>query len=127
VFLRLDLEDLSSVKKSAEEFLAKKERLDVLFNNADVNNPPSNQKSKQGYEMQLGVNTLAPYLFTTLLTPSLVRTTKTTPCGWTRVVWISSPAAYLFSTPGGLDVTKLDYKKELPRSYKCEQGRKCSP
>ena len=34
VFHQLDLGDLQAVKKSAEAFLAKESRLDVLFNNA---------------------------------------------------------------------------------------------
>ena len=34
VFLELDLSDLRSVRKAAEEFLSKESRLDVLFNNA---------------------------------------------------------------------------------------------
>ena len=34
VILQLDLADLVSVRKAAEEFLEKEERLDVLFNNA---------------------------------------------------------------------------------------------
>lgn len=34
LFLELDLADLSSVKKSAEEFLSKEHELHILFNNA---------------------------------------------------------------------------------------------
>ena len=36
IFLHLDLADLASVKKSAEEFLGKETHLHVLFNNACV-------------------------------------------------------------------------------------------
>lgn len=36
VFLKLDLSDLSTIKASAEEFLEKEEKLDVLWNNAGV-------------------------------------------------------------------------------------------
>lgn len=38
ILLHLDLADLHSVKKAAEEFLSKEERLDILFNNACVQN-----------------------------------------------------------------------------------------
>jgi retinol dehydrogenase 12 len=40
VILHLDLADLDSVKKAAEEFLSKEGRLDILFNNAYVINAP---------------------------------------------------------------------------------------
>jgi len=34
VFLRLDLDDLTTIKSSAQEFLSKEKQLDVLWNNA---------------------------------------------------------------------------------------------
>jgi retinol dehydrogenase-12 len=46
VSLKLDLADLSSIKASAEEFLAKEERLDVLVHNAGVMTPPAGSKTK---------------------------------------------------------------------------------
>lgn len=33
IFLQLDLADLRSVRKSAEEFLSEEKKLDILFNN----------------------------------------------------------------------------------------------
>ena len=46
-FLQLDLDDLSTIKRSAEEFLSKESRLDVLVNNAGVMVPPAGSKTKQ--------------------------------------------------------------------------------
>lgn len=46
-YLPLDLDDLSGIKKSAEEFLAKETRLDVLWNNAGVMVPPAGSETKQ--------------------------------------------------------------------------------
>jgi retinol dehydrogenase 12 len=88
VFLRLDLDDLTTIKKSAEEFLAKETRLDVLWNNAGVMIPPQGSKTKQGYELQLGTNNVAPFLFTKFLTPLLVETAKSATKGSVRVLWV---------------------------------------
>jgi retinol dehydrogenase-12 len=46
-FLHLDLADLSSTKKSADEFLGRERRLDVLWHNAGVMFPPVGSKTKQ--------------------------------------------------------------------------------
>jgi retinol dehydrogenase 12 len=118
VYLHLDLEDLSTIKASAEEFLGKEDRLDVLWNNAGVMNTPAGSKTKQGYELQLGTNNIAPFLFTKLLTPVLVETAKTAPKGSVKVVWVSSSAAEMIAPVGGVDMNNLDYKKDLPRWMK---------
>jgi retinol dehydrogenase-12 len=57
-FLKLDLADLSTINKSAEEFMAKESRLDVLVNNAGVMFPPAGEKDEQGHELQMGTNVL---------------------------------------------------------------------
>ena len=110
----LDLADLPSVKRSADAFLAKESRLDVLWNNAGVMLPPAGSRTKQGYELQLGTNCLGPFLFTKLLTPLLVRTAKDAPTGSVRAVWLSSSVAELASPKGGLDMSDLEYKKAKP-------------
>jgi retinol dehydrogenase-12 len=46
-FLKLDLADLSTIKASAEEFLSKEQRLDVLWNNAGVMWPAIGSKTAQ--------------------------------------------------------------------------------
>jgi retinol dehydrogenase 12 len=79
IFLYLDLEDLTTIKGSVQEFLSKEDRLDVLWNNAGVMGPVPGLKTKQGYELQLGTNTVAPFLFTKLLIPILMHTAKKSP------------------------------------------------
>lgn len=49
VFLKLDLNDLNTIKVSAEEFLNKEQRLDVLWNNVI---PPQGSQTKRKYELQ---------------------------------------------------------------------------
>lgn len=118
VFLRLDLNDLATIRASANDFLGKEKRLDVLWNNAGVMAPPQGSKTKQGYELQLGTNNLAPFLFTKLLTPILASTAKTSPSGSVRVVWVSSSMAELASPQGGVDFANLDYKIDKSASHK---------
>jgi retinol dehydrogenase-12 len=86
--------------------------LDVLWNNAGVMVPPQGSKTKQGYELQLGTNDVAPFLFTKLLTPTLVNTAKESSPGAVRVVWVSSSVAEGASPKSGLDLSNLDYKKD---------------
>ncbi len=112
IFLKLDLDDLTTIKASAEEFLSKESTLDVLWNNAGVMIPPQGSKTKQGYELQLGTNNVAPFLFTKLLTPTLISSAKLKPPGAVRVVWTSSSAAESFSPKGGIDMDNLGYKKD---------------
>ncbi|KAI1144376.1 short-chain dehydrogenase [Hypoxylon sp. FL0543] len=118
-FLRLDLSDLTTIKESAETFLAKEKRLHVLFNNAGVMMPPQGSKSPQGYELQIATNNLGPFLFTKLLTPTLAETAKLSPEGSVRVIWVSSSAAEtLIPVKGGIDLDNLDYKKDIFYAYK---------
>lgn len=112
VFLPLDLADLTTIRHSVDEFLAKEAKLHVLFNNAGVMNPPNGSKTAQGYELQLGVNNLGTFLLTKLLTPTLVRTARAEPDAPSsvRVVWVSSSAAEALQAPrGGVDLSNLDY------------------
>ncbi|KAJ7476685.1 NAD(P)-binding protein [Mycena latifolia] len=70
-FLELDLADLRSVRKAAEDYLAKESRLDILFNNGGVMIPPNDQLTAQGYDLQFGTNVIGHFMFTELLLPAL--------------------------------------------------------
>ena len=72
VWLPLDLGDLDSVRTAAE-IAAKEPRIDVLINNAGVMNPPL-MRTKQGFELQFGVNHLGVFALTNLLLPKLAET-----------------------------------------------------
>jgi len=71
-FLPLDLADLDSVRRAAE-LAAQEPRIDVLINNAGVMIPPL-MRTKQGFELQFGVNHLGTFALTSLLLPKLAQT-----------------------------------------------------
>jgi len=62
----LDLADLSSVRAAAEETRSKVTKLDALINNAGIMQTPQ-QKTADGFEMQLGTNHLGHFLLDGLL------------------------------------------------------------
>ncbi len=62
----LDLADLASVRKAAEEVLTRWDRLDVLVNNAG-GTWSARQETTQGFEYTFGVNHLGHFYLTNLL------------------------------------------------------------
>ncbi|KAK7699687.1 short-chain alcohol dehydrogenase [Diaporthe eres] len=113
--LVLDLADLSTIKASAEVFTSAESRFHVLFNNAGYMGPENGvEQTLQGYEMHFGVNCVGPFLFTKLLTPTLIvtaRDTATAP-GTVRVIFSSSFAADIFcdkNTNSIVDVDNLEF------------------
>ena len=110
-FLHLDLADLSTIKKSADEFKAKETRLDTLTNNAGVMNTAPKSKTPQGHEMQLGTNCLGPWLFTQQLLPLLQRTAAEAPKNSVRVTWAASLATW-YSPRNGV---AFDSKTQQPK------------
>lgn len=96
VFLHLDLADLHSVKSCAEEFLSRETRLHALYNNAGVMQPPYKKLTKQGYDLQFGVNVLGHFYLTKLLLPILLSTAQTSREKHVRVINLSSLAHVYF-------------------------------
>jgi retinol dehydrogenase-12 len=68
-FLRVDVSDLSDVRRAAAEFLAQRRPLDVLVNNAGVAGTRS--LSPQGFDRTYATNHIGPFLLTNLLLPAL--------------------------------------------------------
>ena len=81
----LDLGDLSSVRTFAAAVLRDHPRLDIMINNAGVMAPPLS-RTKDGHELQFGVNFLGHFLLTSLLEPALIAS------GRARLVSVSSIA-----------------------------------
>jgi len=94
VFLELDLSNLASVRKAAEDFMSKEKELHILFNNAGVMWAPCELLTADGYDLQFGTNVVGHFFFTKLLIPALVAGKDTSPDHHARVVTTSSGAAY---------------------------------
>jgi NAD(P)-dependent dehydrogenase (short-subunit alcohol dehydrogenase family) len=90
---QLDLADLSSVRRFADEW---DEDLDVLINNAGVMAVP-HQRSADGYEMQFATNHLGHFALTNLLLPHITD----------RVVTVSSGAHRM----GRIDLADLNWER----------------
>ncbi|MEX0309896.1 MAG: SDR family NAD(P)-dependent oxidoreductase [Tateyamaria sp.] len=65
-----DLSDLSAVRRLADDVRARHDTLDVLINNAGVLKAPRTVL-ENGQDIRFVVNTLAPFLLTDLLLPSI--------------------------------------------------------
>jgi NAD(P)-dependent dehydrogenase (short-subunit alcohol dehydrogenase family) len=100
VFQALDLADLESVRRFADGFAKAHDRLDLLINNAGVMVPPDS-RTKQGFELQLGVNHLGHFALTNALLDPL----RATPGA--RVVSVSSIAHRM----GKMDFEDLDFAR----------------
>lgn len=73
--MALDLADLESVGRFAQEFAQRFSTLHILANNAGVMAIPYRQ-TKQGFEMQFGTNHLGHFALTGLLLPTILKTDK---------------------------------------------------
>ena len=80
----LDLADLDSVRRSADEVLQRDGTLDLLVNNAGVMAVPQRRTTAQGFELQMGTNHLGHFALTGLLLPALLR------AAGSRVVTVTS-------------------------------------
>jgi len=110
-FLLLDLADLTTIKKCANEFLEKEVRLDVLVLNAGLMFPPEGEKSVQGHEIQMGVCVLGHFLLAELLVPILTTTSAISPKNSVRTIWPSSVGIEVFGPQGGITFTDSNIPK----------------
>jgi NAD(P)-dependent dehydrogenase (short-subunit alcohol dehydrogenase family) len=103
--LALDLADLDSVQRLADQVLIRDEGLDVLVNNAGVMGVPDQQSTAQGIELQFGTNHLGHFALTGRLLPALLHRPGS------RVVTVSSVMHRL----GRLDLGDLNSQRRYRR------------
>jgi NAD(P)-dependent dehydrogenase (short-subunit alcohol dehydrogenase family) len=103
--MELDLASLASVRRFAEAFLAKHDRLDGLVNNAGIMGPPEG-RTEDGFETQFGVNYLGHFLLTELLLDTLKASAPS------RIVCVSS-VMHVGSRNqvGEIDLDDLNFEK----------------
>lgn len=108
--VELDLADLGSVQRAAEEIQQRWDRLDVLVNNAG-GIWSERQLTKQGFEQTFGVNHLGHFLLTNLLLDRLKASAPS------RIVNLSSVGHH--AAFGGLDFDDLQIAKgyEAMKAY----------
>lgn len=98
----LDLESLESVRMFAKEVLHDFPYINVLINNAGVSIPVSERrKTKDGFEINFGINHLGHFLLTNLLLPRLKESTPS------RIVIVSS----MLHERGKIDFENLNGEK----------------
>ncbi|MER7015988.1 oxidoreductase [Saccharopolyspora sp. NPDC000359] len=96
--VELDLADLASIRKAAEQVRERTGGLDALMNNAGVMATPR-RSTQDGFELQIGTNHLGHAALTWLLLPTMRP--------GARVVTVSSLAHH----GGGLDVDDLHFTR----------------
>ncbi|KAK2674647.1 Short-chain dehydrogenase/reductase SDR [Fusarium oxysporum f. sp. vasinfectum] len=89
-FIELDLTSFDSVRTAAKTILDKTDKINILVENAGIMAVPELELTKDGHEMQFGVNYLAHFLFFELLKPALLA--AVTPELNSRVVVLASSA-----------------------------------
>lgn len=82
-----DLSDLSEIRRFAESFQARHDRLDLLVHNAGVL-PQEREHTSDGIELTFATNVLGPFLLTSLLLPALLAAAPA------RVITVSSGGMY---------------------------------
>lgn len=112
--MQLDLSDFNSIHKFSKEFHTKYPTLNVLINNAGVMYPKKREITKQGFEIQFGINHLGHFLLTGLLLDILKQTPQS------RVITQSS----LYHKIGGdIHFDDLNWEKTYTKTKAYAQSK----
>ncbi|XP_055374369.1 retinol dehydrogenase 13-like [Condylostylus longicornis] len=107
-----DLSSFESIRNFVKTFKAEQNRLDILINNAGVMRCPRSL-TKEGIELQLGVNHMGHFLLTGLLLDLLKSSAPS------RIVVVSS----LAHTRGDINVTDLNSEKSYDEGQAYSQSK----
>lgn len=106
--MHLDLASFDSIRKFSKEVLQKYMKIHVLINNAGVYFPlTDSQKTKDGFEMNFGVNHLGHFLLTNLLVERIKESAPS------RIVIVSSG----LHERGVIDLDDLNMEKRREISH----------
>ncbi|EDW76307.2 uncharacterized protein Dwil_GK14729 [Drosophila willistoni] len=108
----LDLSSLDSIRKFVEEFKAEEDKLDILINNAGVMRGPR-KLTKEGFEMQIGVNHMGHFLLTNLLLDVIKASAPS------RIVNVSSAVHYV----GKINTKDLNSEKSYSEGGAYSQSK----
>ncbi|KAF2093504.1 putative short-chain dehydrogenase [Rhizodiscina lignyota] len=108
--IEMDNESLESVRKAAQEFLSKSDKLNILIANAGVMATPEG-RTKDGFETQFGTNHLAHFLLFQLLKDTILK--SATPEFPSRVVAVSS----MGHRAGGIRFDNLNFDPQGSGAY----------
>lgn len=108
----LDLSDLATVRRFADEFIRQHDRLDLLINNAGVMEIPFG-KTADGFELQFGTNHLGHFALTGLLLDLSLHTPQA------RIATVSS----IVHRFGRIDFDNLNGEKRYSRSGAYAQSK----
>lgn len=108
---KLDLSDFDSIRAFVREFVANHKELHILVNNAGIASGAPLARTKQGHEMNMGVNHIGHFYLTHLLTSVIRNTECLTPENPKRIIMVSSCASVRTSPPisSSSSSTRIDY------------------
>lgn len=110
--MQLDLADFNSIEHFATKFKEKYDRLDVLVNNAGIMETPR-METKQGHELQFGVNHLGHFKLTSHLMNMLLETPES------RVLNQSS----VYHQLGNIRFDDINWEKKYSRAGAYAQSK----
>ncbi|XP_023177894.2 retinol dehydrogenase 13-like isoform X2 [Drosophila hydei] len=111
-FRELDLASLDSIRKFVADFKNEEDKLHILINNAGVMRCPR-MLTKDGFEMQLGVNHMGHFLLTNLLLDLLKKGAPS------RIVNVSS----LAHTRGSININDLNSEQSYSEGDAYSQSK----